>query len=172
MVQLEGEAFFDVAHNKNKPFMVITKGVHVEVLGTKFNVSSYANEKFINTTLVEGSVNAIDANNANNSIVIKPGFQASFQKEIMDMTSKKVNTLDYTSWMEKVITFNDTPFENLIATIERTYNVQIINENEQIKNERFTGEFDIENIETIFKALSSNFYFEYEINNNKITIKN
>ena len=171
-VELEGEAFFDVAHKKNQPFIVNTNGVDVKVLGTKFNVSSYANDKFINTTLVEGSVNAIDTNNASNSIIITPGFQASFQKDNMRLTSKKVNTLDYTSWMQKIIVFNDTTFENLIAKIERTYNVEILNENEQIKNERFTGEFDIENIETIFKALSTTYYFEYEINNNKITIKN
>ena len=171
-VILEGEAFFDVAHNKNKPFIVNTNGIDVKVLGTKFNVSSYTNDKFINTTLVEGSVNVIDTNDTNNSIIIAPSFQASFQKENMLLTSKEVNTLDYTSWMQKRIIFNDTPFESLISKIERTYNVEILNENEQIKKERFTGQFDIENIETIFKALSSNFYFEYEINNDKITIKN
>lgn len=171
-VILEGEAFFDVAHNKNKPFIVNTNGIDINVLGTKFNVSSYANDQFINTTLVEGSVNVIDTNDTNNSIIIEPSFQASFQKEDMLLTSKRVNTLDYTSWMQKRIIFNDTPFESLIAKIERTYNVEILNENEQIKNEHFTGQFDIENIETIFKALSTNFYFEYEINKNVITIKN
>ncbi|WP_291870197.1 FecR family protein [Maribacter sp.] len=171
-VILEGEAFFDVAHNKDIPFVVYANGIDIKVLGTKFNVSSYANDQFINTTLVEGSVNVVDTNDTNNSIILEPSFQASYQKTNMVLTSKEVNTLDYTSWIQKIIIFNDTPFESLITKIERTYNVEIINENEQIKNERFTGQFDIENIETIFKALSSNFHFEYEINNNKITIKN
>lgn len=171
-VLLEGEAFFEVAHNKDKPFIVNTNGVDVKVLGTKFNVSSYFNDSFINTTLVEGSVNVIDGNDTNNSIIISQSFQASFQKENSLLSTKKVKTSDYTAWMQKRIIFNDITFEELIHKIERTYSVEIFNENEQIKKERFTGQFDIENIETILKALSTSFYFKYEINDNKITIKN
>ncbi|MFV0248754.1 MAG: FecR family protein [Tenacibaculum sp.] len=170
-VKLEGEAFFEVKHNKNKPFIVSSHAVNIKVLGTKFNVSSYANDKFISTTLVEGLVNVIDKNNANNSTIVQPGFQTSFQKANTRFKTKKVNPLHYTCWIQKKIIFNDISFENLIVKLERAYNVEIINENEQIKKEHFTGQFDIENIETIFKALSSNYYFKYQINNNKIIIK-
>jgi transmembrane sensor len=170
-VELEGEAFFEVAHNPKKPFIVITNGIEVEVLGTKFNVSSYTNEANINTTLVEGSVKVNDVNNNDKSIIIEPSYQASFNKNSMDLSSKKVNTLEYTSWMQKRIIFNDVPFGELVKKIERTYNVEIINNNEQIKKKRFTGQFDIENVDVIFKALSTIVDFDYEINNNKITIK-
>ncbi len=169
-ILLEGEAYFEVAHNKEKPFIVNTNGVNVKVLGTKFNVSSYTNDPYINTTLVEGSVNVIDTNNTNNSLIITPSFQVSFIKENMQLSSAKVKTSDYTSWMHKRIIFNTLPFEELVSKIERTYNVEIINKNEQIKNELFTGQFDIEKIETILKALSTSFYFEYEIDKNIITI--
>ena len=171
-VELEGEAFFDVAHNKDKPFIVNTDGVYVKVLGTKFNISSYNGEDYINTTVVEGAVNVVDINDNNNYIIVKPNFQASFQNNNTSLTSKEVNTLDYTAWIEKRIIFNDTPFEKLVTKIERTYNVEIINENKILKKEHFTGQFDIESIKTIFKALSTSFKFDYEIKNNKITIKN
>ena len=170
-VELEGEAFFDVAHNKDKPFIVNTDGVYVKVLGTKFNISSYNGEDYINTTVVEGAVNVVDINDNNNYIIVKPNFQASFQNNNTSLTSKEVNTLDYTAWIEKRIIFNDTPFERLVTKIERTYNVKIINKNKILKKEHFTGQFDIENIETIFKALSASFYFDYKIKNNTITIK-
>ena len=161
-VELEGEAFFDVAHNKDKPFIVNTDGVDIRVLGTKFNISSYSGEDSINTTVVEGLVNVVDADNNNNQIVLNPSFQASFQKSNTSLTSREVNTADYTAWIEKRIVFNDIPFEKLAIKIERTYNVKIINKNKALKKEHFTGQFDIENIETIFKVLSVSFYFDYK----------
>jgi len=169
-VTLEGEAFFEVTSNKNKPFLVHTNNIEIEVLGTKFNVSSYKNDDFINTTLVEGSVNVRETD-GDNAILLNPSFQASFQKNNTTFTSKKVNTLDFTAWMDKKIIFNDISFEKLVVKIERTYNVKIVNNNEKLKKARFTGQFDIESIETIFKALSISYDFKYTINNNNITIK-
>lgn len=170
-IELEGEAFFEVAHNKNKPFIVVTNGINIEVLGTKFNVSCYAEDSNISTTLVQGSVKVSALNERNNSIIIKPSYQASFNKEKLALGAKKVNITHYTSWMQKKIIFNNTPFNELVRKIERTYNVEIINENIQIQSELFTGQFDIEGIELIFKSLSTSFYFDYEIINNKIIIK-
>lgn len=170
-VILEGEAFFEVAHNKEKPFTVNTNGVNVKVLGTKFNVSAYNGDPYINTTLLEGSLNIVDDMDTSNSIIIKPNYQASFQKENMHLLSKEVKTSDYTAWIHKKIVFDDILFEELSNKLERAYNVEFINENEEIKEERFSGQFDVEDIETILEALSASFYFEYEVNNNLITIK-
>ena len=170
-VWLEGEAFFEVAHNKKKPFIVNTNGVDIKVLGTKFNVSSYSNDPTIHTTLVEGSVQVVATNNRANNLYITPNKQVAYEKDKMLLTVKEVNTLDYTSWMQKVIIFNDIPFEEIIPKIERTYNVNIVNMNTLIAKERFTGQFDIENIETVFKALSTSYKFKYTIENDLITIK-
>lgn len=170
-VILEGEAFFEVAYNEEKPFIVNTNGVNVKVLGTKFNISAYDNDPLISTTLVEGSVEIVDDRNNNNSIIIRPNYQASFQKENMRLLSKKVKTSDYTSWIHEKIIFNDILFEELLNKLERFYNVEITNENEDIKRERFSGQFDTENLETVLRALSASYYFDYEINNNLVTIK-
>lgn len=170
-IELEGEAFLKVAHNAQIPFVVKTNGVDVEVLGTQFNVSSYPNDKTIKTTLIEGSVKVVNTNKRDNFLVIKPSYQASFNKEELHLQTKKVNTLEYVSWINKRIVFDNTPFNELTSRIERTYNVEIINQNNRIENEHFTGEFDIETIDVIFKALSASAKFEYEINDNIITIK-
>lgn len=169
-VELEGEAYFEVAHNPNKPFIVNTNGVNVKVLGTKFNVSSYPNETNISTTLVEGSVKVRYSNE--NETIIKPNDQASFNKNTQFLSTKKVNTANFTSWIHKTIIFNDMRFEKLALIIERAYNVEVLFENEVLKNEYFTGQFDVETIDTIFQVLSTSINFDYEINGTKITIKN
>ena len=170
-VFLSGEAFFDVSHNKNKPFIVNTNGINVEVLGTKFNVSSYSSQKNILTTLVEGSVKVIDTTTIKNALVIEPNQQVSFNKIKKHLVSKKVNTNHYTAWMDKRIVFQDIKFEEVLERIERVYNVDIDNRNEAIKKEKFTGEFDVEDINTVFKALSTSIKFTYEIKENTILIK-
>jgi hypothetical protein len=170
-VFLDGEAFFDVSHNKNQPFIVATNGINVEVLGTKFNVSSYPTQKNIHTTLVEGSVKVIDTTAINNSLLIKPSQQASFNRKEKSLVSKKVNTNDYTAWMDKRIVFQDITLEEVLEKIARVYNVEIVNNNEAMKKEKFTGEFDVEDINTIFKALSTSIKFNYQIKKNRILIK-
>jgi hypothetical protein len=171
-VVLEGEAYFDVSHNKNKPFIVKTNGINVEVLGTKFNVSSYPTQKNILTTLVEGSVKIIDTTLIKNTLLVKPNEQVSFNKIKKSLKAKKVNTNNYTAWMDKRIVFQDITFEEILEKIERVYNVEIINKNGSINKEKFTGEFDVEDINTIFKALSTSIRFKYQIKENSILIKN
>lgn len=171
-VELEGEAFFKVAHNKSMPFIVSTKNLDIEVLGTEFNVSSYLEEKNTKTTLVKGSVKVKSLNKkVNTSLILKPSYQAVYSKENDLINAEKVNTIEYTSWIQKKIIFSNTSFTELIKRIERTFNVKVINNNHKIKKEFFTGQFDNESIDVIFKSLSASFKFDYEINENIITIK-
>ena len=170
-VFLKGEAYFEVAHNANKPFIVYTDNVKVNVLGTKFNISSYADEESINTTLVEGAVQVTDVRNDQNAMLLSPSHQASFNAADNQFLKKKVDTYLFTSWIEKKIIFQETPFKELLRKIERTYRVKVENNNTKINSELFTGQFDVEDVEMIFKALSTSLYFEYEISGNHIVIK-
>ncbi|TXD54094.1 MULTISPECIES: FecR family protein [unclassified Polaribacter] len=170
-VVLEGEAFFKVAHNKNLPFIVNTKNLNIEVLGTTFNVSSYVEEQDIKTTLVTGSVKVKGTGNKmNTSLLLTPNHQAIYNKKNNVISHKKVNTIEFTSWIDKKIIFNNTPFKELVKRIERTFNIIVVNNNETIKEELFSGQFDNETIEVIFKSLSTSFKFDYAINKNIITI--
>jgi ferric-dicitrate binding protein FerR (iron transport regulator) len=171
-IELDGEAFFKVAHNAKKPFIVNTKNLHIELLGTALNVSSYSEEKTIKTTLVKGAVKVIGFNkNGLLPIVLTPNHQAVYNKEKMLLNTIKVNTNEYTAWIQKKIIFNNTPFEELLKRIERTFNVKVINKNNSMKEELFTGEFDNESLAVIFKSLSTSFKFNYEIDEHIITIK-
>lgn len=170
-VYLDGEAYFDVAPNAELPFIVKTKDIQVSVLGTEFNVSSYENNEVVATTLVEGSVLINENDMEENAIKLRPNYQASFNKTNKGMKHKKVNVKHYTAWMQNRIVFQNKPLKDILKQIERTYNVVIKNNNVKISDERFTGEFDIEDIETVFKALSTSIDFNYEINQNQVVIK-
>ena len=168
-VVLDGEAFFEVAHNKDQPFIVKSNDLEIEVLGTRFNVSSYASSDQISTTLVEGSVKI---NNSNDSIglILKPSYQAAFNKDTEKLEAFNVNTTDFTAWMDNKVLFRNEAFKDLILKFERAYNVIIINQIPELENERFTGEFDKESIEDIIKTFSSRLDFRYKIENKTITI--
>ncbi len=168
-VQLEGEAFFEVAHNRKQPFIVSTNGVDVEVLGTKFNVSSYNNDKVISTTLVEGSVKVIDSVN-NNSIIIKPSFQASYNRLDSDINIVKVDTEIYTGWMQNKLIINGLKFPEILKKLERVYDVTFINTEKSLENEMYNGEFVNEDIETVLKTISLSTPFKYQIKEKNILL--
>lgn len=170
MVYLKGEAFFDVTKNKEQPFIVKTENVDVEVLGTQFNVSSYAEDATVKTTLVEGAVVVNDQNENTSSLRLIPNDQAIFSKHKKIMHKQKVNTSLYTSWMDKKIILQNESFVDAFKRIERSYDVSITSHNKTLNNTHFTGEFDVENIEEILRTFSETLKFTYEIKGKNITI--
>ena len=175
-VFLEGEAFFDVAKDKLHPFVVNANDVRVKVLGTKFNVSSYAEEKVINTVLVEGSVALSTAVRPNEKTMLTPGYKGGFDKSGNAAFSlEKVDTRFYTNWMKGEIVFKGVGFKEILSKLERTYNVSIKNNNNTLGGVKFSGSFDknIESINDVMDAMSKIHPFNYEITKtNSIIITN
>ncbi|WP_299548757.1 FecR domain-containing protein [Seonamhaeicola sp.] len=169
IVYLEGEAYFDVVKNSEQPFIVKTDNMNIEVLGTKFNVSSYPEDPSINTVLVEGSVSINSDKNKNNTI-LKPGHKADWKKQSGKVLVNNVDTSIYTAWIEGRIVFEHMPFENILVKLERHYDISITNNNLDLAKETFTASFDIESIEQVLKAFSKNYHFTYTINQDQITI--
>ncbi len=133
-VFLQGEAFFDVAHNREKPFHVYAKEVDVKVLGTSFNVRAYSDEPAVKAVLVEGSVALSDAGNTKNKAHLTPGRMAIYETGKPFLLSN-VNTEMYTSWKEGYLYLRNEPLQGLLKTIVRYYNVPIQIEKDQ--EERF-----------------------------------
>lgn len=172
MVFLEGEAYFDVEKNPKQPFIVNTDNMNIEVLGTKFNVSSYPEDSSINTVLVEGSVSigSSDTLNLAQNILLKPGNKADWKKQNGKVNIKPVDTAIYTAWIDGKIVFEHMKFENILKKLERHYNVSINNTNTTLSRETFTASFDIETIEQVLTSFSKNYQFNFEIKENHITI--
>jgi len=171
-VFLEGEAYFDVAKDPRHPFVLNSNEVNIRVLGTKFNVSSYSEDTDISTVLVEGSISLYldDKYAKDKSLLLKPGFKASWNKKTNKMNVGKVDTEIYTGWTEGKLIIKDLPFKNIRKKLERKYDVKIINNNKILDNNTYTATFDVETIEQVLQTLNKSFSIEYKINGNEIII--
>ena len=119
-VELTGEAFFDVAKNKNKPFKVITKDQIVEVLGTRFNINSYGDEETIKTTLIEGSVKIIYKDKV---VLLSPGQQ--FQPNESRPKVIEADTEEVIAWKNGYFLFKDESIHSIMRKLSRWYDVEV-----------------------------------------------
>lgn len=193
---LEGEAFFEVAKDSKRRFLVKTSDITVKVFGTSFNVKSYPDENTTETTLVEGSIsiikNSMNESKTQTELKMEPNQRLVLYKEnekgtqtgsperkIVDVPpinaklviSKSVDTRKYTSWKDGHLNINQEPMDKLAITLERRYDVKIHFEEEDIKQLRYTGTFKNETIEQVMVALKLASSIDYEIDERDIWIK-
>ncbi|WP_197062639.1 FecR family protein [Muricauda sp. MAR_2010_75] len=173
-VFLEGEAFLEVAHDKEHPFVVNAHDLNVEVLGTRFNLSDYGENSDTEVVLVDGLVSLEPLNNfdENSKVLLEPGYMGSFNRSNKNISKSKVNTSLYTSWVEGRIVIRNEPFENILIKLQRYYNVTIINNNESLAKERFnaTIETEKETIEQVLNYFKQVYRIDYEVVENKVVI--
>ena len=163
-VFLKGEAYFDVAKDEKHPFVVNADHLNVEVLGTQFNFSSYPEDIETDVVLVEGSVNLYSTSNKNNNVLLKPGFKGSLHKKTTDtIATNPVITSIYTSWINGELVFRNITFGNILKKMERHYNVDIVNNNTQLSDEKFNASFRNEPIEKILEYFKITYNINYTI---------
>ncbi|TYR34508.1 FecR family protein [Sphingobacterium phlebotomi] len=122
-VVLQGEAYFEVAKNEDKPFFVSTSAMEIEVLGTTFNVKGYQDEDDISTTLVEGSVKV---KTDKKDILLKPGQSAILNKASGAMHTKKADLTAETAWTKGYFMFNDDNIRSIMNQLSRWYDCEVV----------------------------------------------
>ena len=133
LVELEGEAFFDVT-NTGQPFMVKTKDFLIEVMGTSFNISSYSDEVFSSVTLVSGSVK-VETPHSGDALVITPSQQALFNRSTEEVSVHFVDISSHIAWSNGVFYFKDWTLESIMHYLSRWYDIdEVIYENERLKS--------------------------------------
>lgn len=164
VVYLKGEAYFEVAPDKDKPFIVQADGgVNVRVLGTRFNVSAYEKEANVTTTLAEGSVELILPGQSRR---IKPGEQLIFDKGKGSFTVKQVDAAVYSAWKEGKFIFENQDLEQIMDRLQLWYEIGVFYADEEAKHYRFTGDLKkYDSFEKIVRMIE-------EVAGVKITIKN
>ena len=129
-LSLIGEAYFEVAHDKSRPFVVFTKGQQIHVLGTHFNVNAYSNETNVTTTLLEGSVKVL-AEATGQSVLLKPGEQAVYDGKKLSVIT--IDAKATAAWKDGEFIFRNMPLQDVMRIIERWYDVKVIYQEDNFK---------------------------------------
>lgn len=152
-VKIAGEAYFEIVHNADHPFIVKTEHIDIEVLGTQFNVKAYDNEEQIEVSLSEGKV-AVHVEDLNRRSFLNPGEQAYYNKQTKTLSTRTVNITHYTSWKDGEYYFRALPLKEIASQLERIFNVRIYITSPELQNILLTGDFvRNENLEQILRVI-------------------
>lgn len=161
-VYLEGEAFFEVADNKEMPFIVVAGGTATEVLGTEFNLRAYPDEAVVSATLVKGCVRLCDMKKQR-QVVLLPGEQGNVVKENGLVSKHEVDIYLYTAWKDGRLVFRNCRMEDLLKVLARWYDVEVFFQNTDVRDIRFTGDIcKTEHIDAILEIIEGNGLVSFE----------
>lgn len=160
-ILLDGEAYFEISHDSKKPFIVRTKTYNVEVLGTKFNVQAYSFGDKIVTSLMEGAVKLTAVADEANSFLLKPNQLAYIENG--EFISEPIKDYNPYRWKEGLICFDNISFPEIMREFEKYYEVEIVIENEKVRDYLCTGKFrQSDGVEYALKILQKDVAFNYE----------
>mgnify|MGYP003193325469 CR=1 FL=1 len=169
-VNLEGEAYFEVTRNEDKPFVVHTKYLDIEVLGTSFNVYSYERENVMEMALISGRIKIQTCSEPSRVVYLKPNEKALFNKESGIITVEKTDNRFETAWLRGDLVFRSTTLSDVLAKLERRYGVNIHLNDSSLANDLFTGNFDSEYIVEVMDLLERHYDFTYDVRGDDIFI--
>lgn len=192
-VYLTGEAFFDVAKNPEKPFIIHTNAIDVKVIGTQFNVKCYPSDKMVETSLIRGSVEVL-VKNRGEKWVLRPNEKLLVENIAYQPVKKSreeaepvrarqvfvaIKPLTYqnndsvsveAAWVRNKLSFQDESFAEVAQKMERWYDVEFEFKNESLKNLSVYGSFTSETLQQALEALEFSFGFKYVMQGKKVVI--
>lgn len=162
-IKLNGEAYFEVAHDANKPFVVHTEKCDIEVLGTKFNLEAYGDSKDFSAALMEGSVRVTDNSRPSNSSVLSPDQEARFKNGILSVVP--IGDYDHFRWRDGLVCFKDIGFKELMLRFEKCYGIRIVVENNKLDEYTCSGKFRIsDGLDNALRILQRDAKYTFEKN--------
>lgn len=165
-VYLVGEGYFEVSKNPQKPFIVKTDKMDIRVLGTKFNISAYADEKVTSAVLVEGSVSIVVQDgrflgNTTKKLIPNQGYFYSSETSMSEI--KQVDVADYVSWKDGLFRFKDQPLHNVVQRVSKYYNKNILIEGNKLSETLISGKLVLtDDISVLLNYLTKTLEVRYE----------
>ena len=170
-VSIEGEAFFEVVHDTEKPFIVSSGGVEMKVLGTTFNVCSYPETEIIRTSLLDGSLMVYHEDRESENIVLKPSQEVIIEKGQMKV--ERISDIGYFLWTDGIYSFYNEPLDNILKKMELYFDIDIIVKDPTIYTWEYTGKFrQRDGIDEILRIINKihKFKIEKDEENNRIIL--
>ncbi len=184
-VALSGEAFFDITHNEQHPFIVHTADVNIEVLGTLFNVNAYLEGTYTETSLFRGKVAVSIKDHPEQKVFLTPSQKlviahgigkdsATIAESLLKKVSLAVDPVDHKAkeiaWVRSRIKIEDEPLGTIAARLQTWYGIPIVFTDDEVKSFRYSGTFESETVVKALEALQLSYPFNFRVENEKIII--
>lgn len=169
-VTLAGEAFFEIRHNADIPFIVSALGTDIKVHGTSFNVFAYMEEPWLEATLLEGKIEIIPGKPHVKPVFLHPGEKALYNYMTGEIRVNKTDSRTETAWRRGDVIIRSQPFQTIIPILENFYGVKISVEG-IIPDKLFTGSFHEDEVNQILINLQQHYDFTYKKTGNEIHLK-
>jgi ferric-dicitrate binding protein FerR (iron transport regulator) len=172
-VFLEGEAFFDVTKNPDKPFLIHTKSALVRILGTSLGIRSYPEDVTVRVVVKEGRVALTHGDgSAQEEAILSPGEMGSLDLANYNITTKKVEDMDLLlSWTEGYLKFKDTKMTEVALQLERKYDIEVILGSERIREMRLTANLSSRSIRNVLDVVAASLGIEYEMDQQNVIFR-
>lgn len=167
-VELEGEAFFEVAHDPDRPFVVKTETLATTAIGTSFNINAYSQQEEIQVSLLTGKVEVSDGSPA---IVLEPGRALIYEKDSKNMSETTFDEEETIGWKEGWLVFRNAGYEEVIMKLQNWYGMEITTQGDPSGAWRLTTAYKNESLSNILKNIRFGKPFNYELNNERLIIK-
>ena len=168
-VILEGEAYFEIEHDNDRPFVVEAGGINTTVLGTSFNVRNYPDERSVRVSLLSGRIRVTDSQ-VPNEVLLEPFEEVDFIKKTRVLKMSRFNRDHITLWKDGIINFKRSSFQHVIRTLERSYDVEIDTADYSTKDWDYTGVFDNTSLEIVLTRIGYSEGFKFEMNGRQVKI--
>lgn len=170
-VYLEGEAYFEVAHNAQKPFIVSVRNMKIEVLGTKFDVKAYNEDPVVYTTLLSGCVKT-SGGQSGQSVILHPNEQCLFDTAKQQLKKRAVDATTFIGWKDGRFIFENEPLEEIMKQLCRWYNVEVSYQSPELAKYRFTGNTGrFDQISSLLNMIEKTYPISFSINGNSIEVR-
>lgn len=176
-VHLKGEAFFSIARDESKPFVVHAGNITTRVLGTSFNVKAYDNEQKVQVAVAEGKVGVSQnkltdtLTKENIQVVLEKNQWVTYRDEKGSLEKKEGDIWELMAWKDQVLVFNGKSFEEAARMMERWYGVNIVIKDEALKTVVLEGEHEDVSLEKVLDSIQFILGIEYTINGDRVTIR-
>ena len=166
-VKLSGEAYFDVVHNTDQPFVVKSKEVSIKVLGTKFNVYAYPNEDYFEASLVDGKIQAFKNNNSAMSLMLLPNEKVRYNYSSNTFEKSKTDLRVETAWTRGDLYFQSEGIHSILPKLERYYGVRFHIQGE-LPRQSLTASYHETDVNEILRNMAIHYQFSYTKQGDKI----
>ncbi len=166
-VYLEGEAYFEVAKDAERPFIVRTGEMDIQALGTAFNVNAYNDERYVSSVLLEGKIKVIALGQEH---ILTENERVTIDRSLQTLSTDKVYASDFVQWKDGNIYFENRSFEEIANTLSRVFNVEIRFASNSLRPIRFSGTLGNSSIRNAMDILSLTSPMYYEMNGTVIEL--